>query len=187
VKDEERVLSHIGSSPIRVHTRMESLWSFPNGELSLVRMLRRVKDNCVGLGCTDKGGRFRLSYRDCCTPCCGHLARSASAASAARSGMGGRLFFCNTLLERLAQDLKDMGAELGPCIQEQHAMVGQRHLARQRHVAPADQPRIRDRMMGRATWAGRDPRRAVAGEARERCGYAWSRWLRPGSSPAGWW
>ncbi len=36
------------------------------------------------------------------------------------------------LIERLAQNFQDMAAELGPCIQEEHAMVGQRHLARQR-------------------------------------------------------
>jgi hypothetical protein len=35
-----------------------------------------------------------------------------------------------------------MAAELGAFIQEKHAMVGQRHVARHRHVAPADQPRI---------------------------------------------
>ena len=34
-----------------------------------------------------------------------------------------------------------------------------------RHVAPADQPHIRDGMVGRATRAGHDQRRAVAGEA----------------------
>jgi hypothetical protein len=75
------------------------------------------------------------------------------------------LYVYDTLLEWLAQDLKDMAAELGQFIQEEHAMVGQRHLTRHRHVAAADQPRLRDGMVGRATRAGRDPRRAVAGEA----------------------
>jgi hypothetical protein len=65
----------------------------------------------------------------------------------------------------LAQDLEDMAAELGPFIQEEHALVGQRHLARHRYVAPADQPDIRDGVMGGATRAGRDPRRAGAGAA----------------------
>ena len=59
-----------------------------------------------------------------------------------------RLYSCDTLLEGLAQDLQDMAAELGPCIQEQHAIVGQRHVARHWHVAPADLPRLRDGMMG---------------------------------------
>jgi hypothetical protein len=58
-----------------------------------------------------------------------------------------------------------MAAALGPCIQEAHAMVGQRHVARHRHEAPADQPRIRDGVVWRATRTGRDQRRAVAGEA----------------------
>jgi hypothetical protein len=76
------------------------------------------------------------------------------------------LYVENTLLERLAQNLKDMAAKLGQFIQEAHAMVGQRHVTRHRHVAPADPPRSRERVVGRATRAGRDPRRAVAGEAR---------------------
>src|SRR4029453_7886157 len=67
----------------------------------------------------------------------------------------------------LAQDLQDMAPELGQFIQEEHAIVGQRHFARHRHVAPADQPRIRDGLVGRAKRAGRDQRRAVAGEARD--------------------
>ena len=44
-------------------------------------------------------------------------------------------------------------------------MVGQRHLARHRHVAAPDQPRIRDGVVGRAKRAGRDQRRTVAGQA----------------------
>jgi hypothetical protein len=65
----------------------------------------------------------------------------------------------------LAQDLQDMAAALGQFIQEEHAVVGQRHLAGHRYVAAADQPHIRDGMMGRATRAGRDQGGAVAGEA----------------------
>ena len=66
-------------------------------------------------------------------------------------------------------------------------MVGQRHLAWHRHVAPTDQPRIRDGVVGGATWAGGDQRRAVAGEAGDAVDAAWSQWPRRGSSPAGWW
>jgi hypothetical protein len=40
-----------------------------------------------------------------------------------------------------------------------------RHLARHGHVAPADQPDIRDRVLGRAERPGGDQRRPVAGEA----------------------
>ena len=74
---------------------------------------------------------------------------------------------CDPLLERLAQDLEHMAAKLGQFIQEEDAVMGQRHFAWHWHVAPADQPRIRDGVVGRATRAGRDQRRAVAGEARD--------------------
>jgi hypothetical protein len=46
------------------------------------------------------------------------------------------------------QDLQDMAAELGQFIQEEHAIVAQRYVARHRHGAPADQPHIRDGVMG---------------------------------------
>jgi hypothetical protein len=39
-----------------------------------------------------------------------------------------RLYLYDTLLERLAQDLKDMAAELGQFIQEEHAIVGHLHV-----------------------------------------------------------
>ena len=42
----------------------------------------------------------------------------------------GRLSLGDALHQRLAQDLQDMAAALGPCIQEAHATVGQRHVAR---------------------------------------------------------
>ena len=45
-----------------------------------------------------------------------------------------------TFLQRLPQHLQDMAAELGQFIQEQHAVVGQRHLARHGHVAPPISP-----------------------------------------------
>jgi hypothetical protein len=46
-------------------------------------------------------------------------------------------------------------------------MVGQRHVARHRHVAATDEPRIRDGVVGGAKRAGRDQRRADATEANE--------------------
>jgi hypothetical protein len=72
---------------------------------------------------------------------------------------------CDTLLKRLAQDLEDVAAARRPCIQEEHAMVGQRHLARHRLIAPTDQTHIREGVMGGAKRPGRDQRGAVAGEA----------------------
>jgi hypothetical protein len=61
-----------------------------------------------------------------------------------------KLYSCNTICERLPQDLEDVAAALGQLIQEEHAVVGPRPLARQRHVASADQPHIRDGVMGGA-------------------------------------
>jgi hypothetical protein len=52
----------------------------------------------------------------------------------------GKLYVENTLLKRLPQDLKDMAAELGPCIHEEHAMVGPRHVTLHRHVPPPISP-----------------------------------------------
>jgi hypothetical protein len=93
------------------------------------------------------------------------IIRKANSAKELRSRTPAKLYSCKTILEWLAQDLKDMAAELGQFIQEEHAIVGQRHVTRHRHVAPADQPRIRDGVVGRATRAGRDQRRPGAGEA----------------------
>ena len=98
---------------------------------------------------SDKGlfvGCYRLSGGPV-----GVTTHAANAASMARSRTCGRLYVYNTILERLPQDLQDMASKLGSLIQEEHAMVGQRHLARHRHAAPADQPRIRDGMVGRDT------------------------------------
>jgi hypothetical protein len=94
--------------------------------------------------------------------------------------MYGRLYRCDALLERLPQDLQDIAAALGQFIQEEHTVVRQRHVARHRHVAPADQPRIRDSVMAGAKGVRRDERGAVAREASDatevggvdRCGQA---------------
>jgi hypothetical protein len=44
-----------------------------------------------------------------------------------------------------------MPAELRPFIVEEYAVVGPRHLARHRHVAPANESHIRDGVMRGAT------------------------------------
>jgi hypothetical protein len=93
--------------------------------------------------------------------------RTAKVSRRLRSRTPVRLYVYDTLLEQLAQGLQDMVAALGPCILQEHAVVRQRYFARHRHVAPADQPHIRDGVMEGATRAGRDPRRAVAGAARD--------------------
>jgi hypothetical protein len=65
----------------------------------------------------------------------------------------------------VAPHLQDMAAALGEFIYAAHAMVGQRHLAWHRHMAATDPSRLREGLVGRATRAGRDQRRAVTGEA----------------------
>jgi hypothetical protein len=64
----------------------------------------------------------------------------------------GRLYLEDTLLEWLPQDLEDMAAARGPYIQAAHAVAGQRHFARPRRVAPADQPHTQDGLRGSATY-----------------------------------
>jgi hypothetical protein len=71
----------------------------------------------------------------------------------------------DTLLEGLAPDLQGMAAARRPFVQEENPMVRRRDLPRQRHLAPADHPHLRDRVVGRAEWARRDERYAVTGTA----------------------
>jgi hypothetical protein len=71
----------------------------------------------------------------------------------------------DAFLERLSRDLQERALALEHLIQQQETMVGQRHVTRHRHVAPTDQPRLRDGVVGGATRAGRDQPHAVAGEA----------------------
>jgi hypothetical protein len=89
--------------------------------------------------------------------------RTARPARLLRSRTRGRLYSCDALLKRLAQDLEHMTAKLGPFIQEEYAVVGQRDFARHGHVA--DQPRIRNGMARRGKRAGRDTHRADASKA----------------------
>jgi hypothetical protein len=70
-----------------------------------------------------------------------------------------------TFFDGLAQYPEDMAAALGPCIQAAHAVVGPRHLARPRHVTPADQPHIGDGVMQGAKGPGRDQGGTLAREA----------------------
>jgi hypothetical protein len=52
-----------------------------------------------------------------------------------------------------------MAAALGQLIQEEHPVVRERHLARHRHVAPADPPRVG--MVWWGVWNGRAVTNAV--------------------------
>jgi len=58
--------------------------------------------------------------------------RAANATNRVRSMTCATEFFSESILERLPQDLEDLAAELGPFIQEGHAVVGTRPLARHR-------------------------------------------------------
>jgi hypothetical protein len=78
----------------------------------------------------------------------------------------GSLYVCDALLERLAEHLEHMTPELGQFVQEEHAMVRPRHLARHGDVPAADPPHIRDRVRRGATWpAGHQSRAPVAAAA----------------------
>jgi hypothetical protein len=92
------------------------------------------------------------------------MPQAAIAARAAKPMTPAKLYFCDALLEGLAQDLEDVAAELRPFIQKEDAVVGERHFARHRHLSPTDQPRIRDGVVGGAKWARRDQRRMLPGE-----------------------
>jgi hypothetical protein len=74
--------------------------------------------------------------------------RAAKVMKALRSRACGRLYSKNTLLQGLAQDLEDVTPALRECIEAGHAVVRQRHLPQHQHVATADQPDIRNSMVG---------------------------------------
>jgi hypothetical protein len=77
----------------------------------------------------------------------------------------GRLYVCDALLEWLAEHLEHMTPALGQFVQEEHAMVRQRPLARQRDLAAAAPPHSRDGLMRGATWPAGDQGRAPVGAA----------------------
>jgi hypothetical protein len=52
------------------------------------------------------------------------------------------LFSCEVLLERLAQDLEDLAAELGEFIQQEHPVVRPLYLGGHGHLRAADQPEV---------------------------------------------
>ena len=91
--------------------------------------------------------------------------RAAFVASAAEPVTRGKWYSCNVLLRGLTQDFEDLATAFGAFIQAAQVVGRPRHLPRRRHLAAADQAYIRDGVMGGATRAGGDQRRAVAREA----------------------
>jgi hypothetical protein len=73
--------------------------------------------------------------------------RAASMASATKSAIGVQWLVEETIFDRLAQDIEDMGFELGPLIQKQDAMMPQRPLCRYGQLAAAVHANIRSRMV----------------------------------------
>ena len=61
-----------------------------------------------------------------------------------------------TVFQRLAQDLDDVLVEFGQFVEKEHAVVGERNLARFGYVTAADNAGVRNRMVGRAEGTGRD-------------------------------
>jgi hypothetical protein len=107
--------------------------------------------------------------------------RVAKSAISLRLKMLWRLYLCDALLERRAQGLQHVAPALQPCIQQVHAMVRPRHLARHRDLPAPEQPHIGGRMV----WArnGRVVTTAVRAPVRPATmcisGPGTSRMLRP--------
>jgi hypothetical protein len=93
------------------------------------------------------------------------MSRAANAPKALRSRTCGRLYSCDAIIERLAQDFQDVAFELGQFTQKEPAVVRQRHLPGRGDLPAADQAHSGDGVMGDATRARRDGRRAVTGAA----------------------
>jgi hypothetical protein len=76
-----------------------------------------------------------------------------------------RLYLYETLLEGLAEDFQDVAAKLRELIEKHDTMVRQRHLAWHGHLAPTDQPDVRNGVVRSAKRARHDAGGAVAGKA----------------------
>ena len=108
------LMSHSDSDPIQLANDSEKYDAAP--------------DVVAGEGCGDASGAVTatvLTYGYHARPePLKAIIRAAKSVKALRLMTRGRLYLENALLDRLAQDLQDMAAELGPCIQEEHAIVG---------------------------------------------------------------
>jgi hypothetical protein len=174
-------------------TMMPSKWA---------RRSRRLRRRCAGVtGCLRcnwgrRKARGSSKARQRCAAVAGGcrapaasltaITRRATPAKRLTSRTPARLSLYDTLLERLPQDLQDVAAARRPCLQAAQAVVGQRHLARQRHVAPATPPRVRDGMGGARH--GRAVTHAVRSPVRPAMrGMRVVSMASARAAPAGWW
>jgi hypothetical protein len=93
------------------------------------------------------------------------VSRAAKVAKTLKLRTLAKLYVYETLLEGLAQDFQDVAAKLRELIEKHDTMVRQRHLAWHGHLAPTDQPDVRNGVVRSATRARRDEGGAVVGEA----------------------
>jgi hypothetical protein len=82
------------------------------------------------------------------------MARAAQSVKLFRYWTPARWFCSAPLFKGLPQDLENMTPALRQLIQQAHAMVRLRHLARPRHLASTDQPHIQHGLVGGARRAG---------------------------------
>jgi hypothetical protein len=75
----------------------------------------------------------------------------ANTASAVRSSEPARWLFDDSILGWLLQHLEDMAFELRELIEEEDAMMRQRHLPGHGHLAPIDQADVGDGVVRGAT------------------------------------
>ncbi len=104
----------------------------------------------------------------------GSWPRRAGSARAAASGPRTRDDRDRSLLERLAQRLEDVPAELGQLVEEEHAVVGEAHLARPRDGPAAHEGGVARRVV-RAAEGTRARASASSGSAGGRVDRRWSR------------
>jgi hypothetical protein len=68
------------------------------------------------------------------------ITRRANSAKVLRSRTPAKLYSCETILQRLTQDLNDMAAKVGDLVEKEYTVVSQRHLARHRRMPPPIRP-----------------------------------------------
>jgi hypothetical protein len=93
------------------------------------------------------------------------LRRAATAARGTRSWKPKKGCSCHSCRERLAPHVREVAADLRPCVQHEHAVVRPRHVARPRHLAAPDQSHLGDGVMWGAARPRGDDRGASAGAA----------------------